>query len=384
MKNIIRLLYRYFKKLTKTLYFNIAKYFSNKYLTESTANARKKLSNFSPNPNTSALSDNEAITPFSYDLQIIIPAYNVEAYIKECLDSVLNQKTKYNVKVVLIDDGSTDKTGEIINSYSDARLEVIHQENRGFSGARNRGLEKIYAKYIMFVDSDDYIDCEMYSTMMKYAETGADIVEIGCRLINIVGKVIRTTSFNEETIIGERECVIHYLKQKNTTNYLWNKLYKKDLLCKNDFIGLRFSEDFYVNVHTHARAKLKVIVPLECYNYVIHAEQNTSLQKFSLARTDSIKAGKLVIKDFKKDKQIKSLAGIYVCNYYVYFAHIIKKQNYSEWKEYMHITNRDLLYCLFNTKINLVENKSREMFKKKALMLFLLKKKYFYFEWLIE
>ncbi len=180
MKNIIRLLYRYFKKLTKTLYFNIAKYFSNKYLTESTANARKKLSNFSPNPNTSALSDNEAITPFSYDLQIIIPAYNVEAYIKECLDSVLNQKTKYNVKVVLIDDGSTDKTGEIINSYSDARLEVIHQENRGFSGARNRGLEKIYAKYIMFVDSDDMLTDGAIDKLMDCAiENDCDIVEGG-------------------------------------------------------------------------------------------------------------------------------------------------------------------------------------------------------------
>lgn len=178
--NIIKQVYRCFKKLSKLVYFYIVKNFSNSYITESPKNARDKLSVFSENSDNSSLSNNEIMMPFSYDLQIIIPAYNVESYIKECLDSVLNQETKYRVKIVLIDDGSTDNTGEIADSFSDACLEVIHQENRGFSGARNRGLEKICAKYIMFVDSDDMLTDGAIDMLMDCAiENDCDIVEGG-------------------------------------------------------------------------------------------------------------------------------------------------------------------------------------------------------------
>ncbi|MBO5462226.1 MAG: glycosyltransferase [Clostridia bacterium] len=180
MKNIIRQLYRYLKQLAKTIYFYIAKPLSSKHITEDSRTAREGLSKFSPNPNKSALTNNILFTPFYYELQIIIPAYNVEAYVKECLDSVLNQKTKYKIKVILIDDGSTDKTGEIVDSYSDSRLEVIHQENRGFSGARNRGLEKIFAKYIMFLDSDDKLTEGSIDALLDCAfEHDCDIVEGG-------------------------------------------------------------------------------------------------------------------------------------------------------------------------------------------------------------
>ena len=93
------------------------------------------------------------------ELDIIIPAYNAERYLRECMDSVLGQDTRYSFRVIVIDDGSTDATAEILDEYAarDSRVHVVHQENRGHSGARNAGLEMADAELIMFLDSDDVL-----------------------------------------------------------------------------------------------------------------------------------------------------------------------------------------------------------------------------------
>ena len=139
--------------------------------------ARAFLENYSPNPQTSCVCINK-IEP-QVDIHIIIPAYNVEAYIKECLDSiVLNPTKKYTYLVTVINDGSVDNTSKIIKQYEDySCVEVINQPNKGFSGARNTGLAHIRGRYILFVDSDDMMDWRGVEKMMDAAlETGADIV----------------------------------------------------------------------------------------------------------------------------------------------------------------------------------------------------------------
>lgn len=136
------------------------------------------LENYSPNPKTSCMCKN-IIEP-RVDIHIIVPAYNVENYIKECMDSILrNPTTKYTYLLTVINDGSTDKTLEIIKKYEDHPcVEIISQENKGFSGARNAGLSHIKGKYILFVDSDDLIDWRGVEKMIDAAlESGADIVQ---------------------------------------------------------------------------------------------------------------------------------------------------------------------------------------------------------------
>lgn len=93
------------------------------------------------------------------ELDIIIPAYNAGRYLRECMDSVLGQETRYSFRVLAIDDGSTDATGEMLDGYAarDSRVHVVHQENRGHSGARNAGLEIADAELVMFLDSDDVL-----------------------------------------------------------------------------------------------------------------------------------------------------------------------------------------------------------------------------------
>ena len=105
-------------------------------------------------------------------ISVIIPVYNVEKFIEQSIKSVLNQTYK-NLEIILVDDGSTDSSGSICDEYSkkDKRIKVIHQDNKGLSGARNSGLDIATGKYIMFLDSDDYFEnnsCEiLYSEIEK-------------------------------------------------------------------------------------------------------------------------------------------------------------------------------------------------------------------------
>lgn len=117
------------------------------------------------------------------DISIIIPAYNNAAFLRESLDSVLNQKTRYSFEAVVIDDGSTDATPDILREYT-GRIHAIRQENRGHSGARNAGLAACRGRYILFHDSDDTLCPGALEALMSRAEKeNADIVAGGydCR-----------------------------------------------------------------------------------------------------------------------------------------------------------------------------------------------------------
>lgn len=142
--------------------------------------ARKILTDYSPNPMSKPISINSLNEPIC-DLQIIVPAYNVENYLEDCMTSILSQITKYTYKVVLIDDGSTDSTAAIADKYlSNDQVVVIHQKNKGFSGARNAGLKNLFGKYIMFVDSDDMLCPGAIEALLSAAFShDCDIVEGG-------------------------------------------------------------------------------------------------------------------------------------------------------------------------------------------------------------
>jgi glycosyltransferase involved in cell wall biosynthesis len=108
-------------------------------------------------------------------ISVIVPVYNAEKYLNECIDSLIGQTFFYSMEVILIDDGSTDNSPSLCDSYSQKHenIKVIHQENSGVSVARNRGIEKAQGKYIGFVDADDYVYPEMYERLFKLAEERA-------------------------------------------------------------------------------------------------------------------------------------------------------------------------------------------------------------------
>ena len=173
-------------------------------ITESEVKAASILEMYSHDPKTSCIE--KKMLGNDYDLEIIIPAFNVEKYISQCIESVLKQETQFTYHIICIDDGSTDRTGIILDSFQDERLMVIHQENRGFSGARNRGLHEVNGKYIMFLDSDDFIPQGAIQNLLSCAfDNDADIVEGGVVQCRENGKAKHYSAHKEgkiESFIG--------------------------------------------------------------------------------------------------------------------------------------------------------------------------------------
>ena len=135
----------------------------------------------SPNPDCSCIISREKKNEKKVDLQIVVPAYNVATYIDRCLNSVLGQDTEYSYQLVVVDDGSTDQTPSIVDQYDKySNVTIIHQKNKGLSGARNRGLENLIGEYVMFLDSDDALVPGAVDQLMGAAyHDDADIVEGG-------------------------------------------------------------------------------------------------------------------------------------------------------------------------------------------------------------
>ena len=166
-------------------------------------------------------------------ISVIIPVYNVEKYLRECLDSVLAQTYK-NLEIILIDDGSSDNSGQICDEYAakDSRIKVIHQVNQGVSAARNAGLKAARGQYIGFVDSDDYIKPDMYEYLYQLiSKDNADVA-----MCNFYKGSFRTSS---------KDILDNYKLQKllnifdvPSWIFLWNKLYKSTLIQ-----GISFRSD---------------------------------------------------------------------------------------------------------------------------------------------
>ncbi len=163
-------------------------------------------------------------------ISIIVPVFNVEKYLPECLDSILNQ-TYSHLEIILIDDGSTDTSGQICDEYAakDERVRVLHKSNEGLSAARNSGLDIAVGEYFCFVDSDDYVSRELCDRVMKaFTDNDAQIISFGCKLVDDGGKIIGSTESIHNTVLN-REDALRELVTGNINNYYWNKVYKRHI-----------------------------------------------------------------------------------------------------------------------------------------------------------
>ena len=176
-------------------------------------------------------------------ISIIVPIYKVETYIKKCVDSILNQAYK-NLEVILVDDGSPDNCGDICDEYSliDNRVKTIHKKNGGLSSARNAGLDVASGDYIGFVDSDDWIESDMYESLYKtLTERKADISVCG-RYIVEDGRITTISDTEEVQVFTKQEALSQLVldEYNGIKNFAWDKLYKKEL-----FENIRYPEGKY-------------------------------------------------------------------------------------------------------------------------------------------
>lgn len=224
-------------------------------------------------------------------ISIIIPVYNVEKYLRECLESISNQTYK-NLEIILIEDGTKDNSGIICDEYAkkDSRIKVIHQKNMGLSGARNTGLKNSTGDFITFVDSDDFIDNKMLEIMLlALKENDADIVEGGTIFCDENGKYIKENTLNKIKIYENEYQIEKLLMNKDITTTSWGKLYKKELLKNFEFPLGKYHEDTFTTYKFLHLSKKTIVLNQSFYHY---RQVNGSIMNsnFNLKHLDSVEA----------------------------------------------------------------------------------------------
>lgn len=207
------------------------------------------------------------------EISIIVPVYNVESYLHQCIDSILAQ-TFSDFELILVDDGSTDQSGKICDEYAkeDGRIKVIHKKNGGLSDARNAALEGAAGKYIGFVDSDDYVDPKMYETMYEAVKhTSTDIV--CCAMDYFYDGSSRMEGkwpdISEAILYERRDFIENFypLTKEIIRASACNKLYTRRIFDQIRFpVGKKY-EDSYVRLDILDKANKVLILPDALYFY---------------------------------------------------------------------------------------------------------------------
>ena len=179
-------------------------------------------------------------------ISIIIPVFNVEPYLEKCLNSVLNQ-TYSNIEILIINDGSTDRSPQICEEYTllDSRIKMFHQENKGLSSALNIGLTHFTGDYLGFVDSDDWIEPDMFEVLYKAVKYENVPVSIASYYINInnASTLVENKTPIPSGVISTRNMLIYPLDRDNYMGYcgyVWNKLFRADIIKASN---LKFDEN---------------------------------------------------------------------------------------------------------------------------------------------
>ena len=200
---------------------------------------------------------------------IIVPFYNVEKYLRKCLDSLINQTYK-NLEIIVVDDGSTDNSVKICDEFAnrDNRITVIRQKNGGISIARNAGLDKMTGSYVTFVDSDDYLEINAVEKFLKISITeGADIV---CSETIIIFKDRIVHNSNKENEKYSTELIKEKILLDKLGNHAATKFYKAELWKNIRFPEKLVYEDFYImpSVCVNAKKIVYKCEPLYYYNRI--------------------------------------------------------------------------------------------------------------------
>ena len=201
-------------------------------------------------------------------ISIIIPVYNVELYLKDCLDSIITQNYK-DFEVLLINDGSSDNSGDICDEYAekDNRVRVFHKKNAGVSSARNLGLIEAKGEWICFVDSDDWIEPNTLSSIFPIEDNKIDFIQFGFKQINSLGIVILQSNIPNHRSIMEKDA---YLNSRMYHSAICGYVIKKDIIKKykiNFPEAIKYGEDqaFILKVLTCCHKIL--IINKHFYNY---------------------------------------------------------------------------------------------------------------------
>lgn len=317
-------------------------------------------------------------------ISVIVPCYNVEKYIHKCIYSILNQTYK-KLEVILIDDGSTDSTGNICDDFQkiDNRIKVIHKKNGGLSSARNCGLSVCTGDFIAFVDSDDYIKPEMYETLIKIAiDNNLDVIK--CNFIRCYENDVEEDYSNEtgDLFICDREQAMinlitsPYNRRKHFKINVWDALYKKNAISNISFPeGLIYEDGYYTPLVLLQSNKVGHLdKTLYCYRINNQSIMSSGLTEKSL---DSLDDWEFIYSHLKEKMPVcADLAALrWVTKLLTTYDELVKREDIDlNDKHKNHIinkikTNKDYFLSIINdellkSKIALLSKSPKKYYKK--------------------
>lgn len=214
-------------------------------------------------------------------VSIIVPIYKVEKYLRQCIESIIEQ-THQNIEILLIDDGSPDSSLQICEEYAkkDNRIKVFSKPNGGLSDARNYGLERAKGKYIAFIDSDDYVHKDYIQELLKKCiETKSDIAMCGIKRVDDNGQELEEIEITNKHIQTGREMILEINDYSTTNVVAWNKLYKRHLFNNIEYPKGKLHEDEFTTHKLLYNANQIAITKEKLYFYRYNANSimNSSL-----------------------------------------------------------------------------------------------------------
>ena len=222
------------------------------------------------------------------EISIIVPVYNMEKYLRECLDSIVDQ-TFSDWECILVDDGSSDNSGTVCDEYAarDTRFRVIHQPNSGVSAARNTGLDACRGRYIGFVDPDDYAHVHLFQRLHDLlVEYDADVAQVGIEKLYTT-YMERLPLVNAIEVYNRGEVAAELIYEKRIPSYLWNKLFKREVIDARFPVGQLYEDIYAITLWARNIRKL-VAAPDTLYFY--RQRKGSITKSFVQTRMDYIRS----------------------------------------------------------------------------------------------
>lgn len=241
-------------------------------------------------------------------LSVIVPAYNVSDYITECIESICSQ-TYQNLEIIVVDDGSTDGTSDVCDGFKDPRICVIHQQNRGLSGARNTGLKNASGQYVAFIDSDDLIRKDMFEKMMNIiTEKEIDFVSCGVEFLRCDNGTSTYSGNSKNISFFDYEQSLDALRDIHLFN-VWNKIYKHDVIDGLYFTEGVVCEDVEYTAEVFRRIKNTAYIDEPLYIYRVKRPGSSGMT-FDERKLPAIHAYEEMFSYLKKEGYKSKVAGI--------------------------------------------------------------------------
>ncbi len=283
-------------------------------------------------------------------ISVVVPIYNVEKYLEECVQSIINQSYN-NIEILLIDDGSTDGSGMVCDKLAerDNRIKVFHKINGGLSDARNYGIEYAIGKYVMFVDSDDVVDEDMVKLLYGIITSVKNIKLAVCCLSHFVdGENPIFCKNGGSVILSKEEAVIDFLYQKGISTSACGKLYAMELLENIRFIkGQRFEDnEFMFNVISSCEIIGYNSSKLYAYRHRLNSITTTN---FGEKDFDIIEIGKRILeKSNVLSPAVRNAAIVYQCTnclrvFLTASGEYMKDRRYEYCKKYLKINAKPVI-----------------------------------------